>query len=192
MKETMEHSAYQQWLDLELEGELAESEQVQLARHLESCAQCREERELLSGLHRELQARRVPVREGFTEQVTASLPTAPWEERRAKAWRLPLVAAAALLAVSTLILGLGATEAGALPTALGAVSDLFATAIVAGAGLLAATWKGTGLVVERTLADSTGGFVALTVLVVGLNVLLFSMLRRRKAAVESGSDSDVS
>lgn len=191
MTETTEHSTFETWLDLELEGELAEPERGRLAEHLSSCPRCREERNLLLALDAELEAARVSVREGFTEQVMTSLPPAPWEAQRPRAWRLPLAAAAGLLALATLVLGLGGSEGlDALPAAVAAVSDLFATALLAGAGLLAATWKGTGLVVERTLADSTGGFVAFTVLVVSLNLLLYSMLRRRKAAVETADDSE--
>ncbi len=187
MKETMEHSTYEEWLDLELDGELAEPQRVRLTEHLETCARCREDRALLGGLHRELEAPQAQVREGFAEQVVASLPPAAWETRRPKAWRLPLAAALGLLALFALVLSLGTSEGlGALPMAVAAVSDLFATALVAGAGLLAATWKGTGLVVERTLAGSTGGFVAFAILVVSLNLLLYSLLRRRKAAATSG------
>lgn len=183
MKETMEHSTYEHWLDLELDGELAEPQRTRLAEHLEACARCREDRALLAGLHRTLDAPPVSVREGFAEQVMASLPPAAWETRSSTAWRLPLAAALGLLALSTLVLSWGSPEGlGAVPMAVAAVSDLFATALVAGAGLLAATWKGTGLVVERTLADSTGGFVAFAILVVSLNLLLYSLLRRRKAA----------
>lgn len=191
MTETIEHSTYEQWLDLELEGELAEPERAELAEHLGACARCREERELLTALHGELETARISAREGFTDQVMASLPAAAWEARRRRAWRLPLAAALGLLALSALVLGFGGAQGmGALPTAVAAVSDLFATAVVAGAGLLAATWKGTGLVVERTLADSTGGFVAFTVLVVSLNLLLYSLLRRRRAAAGVGNDAD--
>ena len=57
---------------------------------------------------------------------------------------------------------------------------MFQATVLAGSGLLAASWKGFGLVFEEMLASpmSLGMF---GVFVLCLNLLLVSMIRRRRA-----------
>ena len=71
--------------------------------------------------------------------------------------------------------------------ALGAVADLMVAAALAGAGLLGASWSGVGLALGEIFAGSKGTLAAFAGLVVGLNLVLFLLLRRRPAAVKSGA-----
>lgn len=182
----VDHETYQQWLDLDLAGELGEAERARLERHLEDCADCRAERSSLEVLDELLAAERIPVREGFRTEVMASLPAAGWEARQPAAWRWPLAACTALLVAAVALLGLtGGVPAGSFSGALGAVAALFSKGALAGAGLLAASWKGVGLITAEALGEIPGGLIALAVLVVCCNLLLFSLVRRRKTAAET-------
>jgi hypothetical protein len=53
--------------------------------------------------------------------------------------------------------------------------------VVAGAGLLGASWKGMGLILDRLIA-SPASLGAFGFLVLALNLFLFSLIRRRKPA----------
>ena len=55
--------------------------------------------------------------------------------------------------------------------------------ILAGAGLLGASWRGVGLVVESWIADSIPNLLVALFLIVCLNGLLFRLLRRRRSTV---------
>lgn len=187
MKETMDHSDFELWLDLEAADELSAAERARLDEHVAGCGRCRDERRQLGRLHALLAESRVPVRAGFKTQVMASLPVAPWEARAPRSWRLPLAAAVLLFALAGALLGAASADLGALPGAVAAMGDLFGTALLAGAGLLAASWKGTGLVVQDALGETPGGFAAFAVLVVGLNLLLVSLLRSRRQARQEAS-----
>jgi hypothetical protein len=72
-------------------------------------------------------------------------------------------------------------------SALVAVADLAATALLAGSGLLAASWTGVGAAVGELVGGSTGNLVAFVVLVAGIDLLLLSLLRRRPRLAESGA-----
>ena len=120
----------------------------------------------------------------------ASLPTAGWEARAAQGWRFP---AAVLVLLGALAAGL--LVAGSVPSSSGfstllAVGSLFRAAVMAGAGLLAASWKGVGLVVERVIS-SPASLGAFGFLVLCLNLLLISLLRRKRPARQAeGAPSD--
>jgi hypothetical protein len=60
-------------------------------------------------------------------------------------------------------------------------------AVQAGAGLLGASWKGIGLIIEEILA-SPASLGAFGFLVLCLNLLLFSLIRRRRLAGSVRSD----
>lgn len=194
---TVDHDAFRQWLDLDLDGstgaDLGRHERELLGEHLASCRECAVDARLTHDLHAALAHSQIDVRSGFRDGVMAALPAAPWAATPATgSWRLPAAAAAAFLALATgvLLLAGDAGPAGALSGAVAAVGDLFATTLLAGAGLLAASWKGTGLVVQQTLSQSTGSLAAMVILVVSLNVLLFSLIRRRRTAVAEASPPD--
>lgn len=188
-----DHNTYREWLDLEADGRLErEEERAYLEEHLASCAECREEREELRAFEGLLRSSAIEVRSDFRQAVMASLPTASWEARSASArtWRFP---AAVLVLLGAL--GAGMLLAGADPSSSGfsvllAVGGLFRAAILAGAGLLAASWKGVGLVVERVIS-SPASLGAFGFLVLCLNLLLISLLRRKRPATEAqGAPSD--
>jgi hypothetical protein len=62
-----------------------------------------------------------------------------------------------------------------------AVADMLGSTVLAGAGLMTATWKGLGMAFEEVIA-SPMSLGALAVLVISLNLALFSLLRRRGGA----------
>jgi anti-sigma factor RsiW len=188
-----DHSTYREWLDLDADGRLeGEEERARLEEHLASCAECREERQELRAFAGLLRRSAVEVRPDFRQAVMASLPTAGWEARAASArtWRFP---AAVLVLLGAL--GAGMLLAGTDPSSSGfsvllAVGGLLRAAILAGAGLLAASWKGVGLVVERVIS-SPASLGAFGFLVLCLNLLLISLLRRKRPAAEAkGAPSD--
>lgn len=181
-----EHAKYLEWLDLEVEGELAADEGRQLAEHLADCARCREERQCLLALRQALDEARVPVREGFRAEVMASLPAAPWR-RPAAAPRRALAAALALLAalaaVSTLLLAgsSGAVDAPGLGV-LAALGKMVSAALVTGAGLLGASWAGVGMAVGELFTSAPAVLVGFAVLLVLMSLLLVSLLRHPRGA----------
>lgn len=131
---------------------------------------------------------RIAVRPGFCERVMAALPAAAWErrlgERRLPAWALPTALTAALAVGAALVFILGGASA-ADSHALGitaAVFDFLATAALAGAGLLFATWRGVGLGLEQLISDSGLSLLALATAVLFLDLLFIALLRRRRSA----------
>jgi len=182
-----EHTRYLEWLDLEVEGELADAERRRLAGHLAECAGCAGERRRLLRLREALGEARVPVREGFRAQVMAALPAAGWQGAAAPAVsRRSLAAAAAgvvLLALaSALVL---ATASGAAAPGLGllaALGEMTAAALVTGAGLLGASWAGVGLALGELFGSAPGVLVGFALLLVLLSGLLVALLRRPRAA----------
>ena len=82
----------------------------------------------------------------------------------------------------------GAEEVGRF-TGLGlVVLDFMAVTLLAGGGMLFAAWRGVGFGLEQLFADSGLSLLALATLVVFLNLLFFSMLRRRPKTAESTAD----
>jgi predicted anti-sigma-YlaC factor YlaD len=184
----MEHDRYREWLDLAIEGELAEPERVRLDAHLAECAPCRAERLTLERLAGELAASRVAVRRGFAGEVMAALEPAPWEARTLAAWRLPFALLLALGGLAAALFGgaAAALDAGGRSfSALLALVDLFTSAALAGAGLAGASWRGLGLGVRAWLVESPLNVGAALVLLVGGYFLLFRLLRRAPRAAEA-------
>lgn len=187
-----DHTTYREWIDLELEGALPAADAPRLAAHLADCADCRGERRRLADLHEMLAAARVPVHPDFRARVMSALPEPAWERRPAPparwGWAAALVAllatiSATLFAVSGARLAPGASLAGALA----AIGDMLATAAIAGAGLLGATWTGLGLAVGDLFRRSPGTAVAVALLAIFLAGLTVSLLRRPRAATDRES-----
>ena len=133
---------------------------------------------------------RIAVRPDFRTAVMAALPTAGWESRHPRTWSFPLAACflLATFAASAVVFFLGGAgsvaEAGAGSSLLGAavaIGNLLQAAVLAGAGLLTATWKGFGLAIGETLSSPLR-MILFGAVVVGLNLLLISLVRRRKEA----------
>ncbi len=176
-----DHSTYREWLNLDADGLLAGEERTLLNEHLASCAECRREREELSALEGLLRSSALAVRPDFKETVMASLQPAGWEARSPRTWRFPAAVFVLLggLAAALMVAGSSAEPSGV--SALLAVGSMFQAALLAGAGLLAASWKGVGLVFQKVIS-SPASLGAFGFLVLCLNLLLVSLIRRRRPA----------
>jgi hypothetical protein len=183
-----DHSTYRVDADGRLEGE---EERARLEEHLASCAECREERRELRAFAGLLRRSAIEVRPDFRQAVMASLPTAGWEVRSASArtWRFPAAVLVLLGALGAGLLLAGPEPSGSGFSILLAVGSLCRAAVLAGAGLLAASWKGIGLVVERVIS-SPASLGAFGFLVLCLNLLLFSLLRRKRPAAAKGTPAN--
>ncbi len=189
MKE-LDHNVHRERLFLEPDGELGARESAELERHLASCGECARERRDVARLVTELDAARVPVAPDFAARVMGSLPAAPWESRPPAAWR-PAAVVVLLLLGGAVALGRAAgpdDPARSLAATAIAVFELLRSALVAGAGLLGASWRGLGLGVAEILDASPLTWIAFAVLVLGIDVLLVrAIVRRRRArAAELG------
>ena len=175
-----DHNTYREWLNLDVDGALSEENRARLTEHLATCAACRSEREKLLAFEGLLQKNRVAVRPDFREQVLSSLPTAGWESRSPRTWAFPAAVFVLLAGIAAFVMGSRGPHSSLL-SALAAVSGMFRASAVAGAGLLAASWKGLGMAFAAILSSpmSLGAFA---LVVVCLNLLLVSLLRRRRAA----------
>lgn len=188
-----QNSTIEDWLHRELDNDLSVHEQQQLAAHLATCPSCAEERRQLRSLALCLADSRIEVRAGFRDAVMASLPQ-PAKAPQAMAWTLP-VAMLLVFGVASAWLITGIT--GSARSSLGLVAallDMLATATLAGAGLLGASWEALRLGLREMVADSPLTLLAFLVVVVGLNMLLITALRRRQpvrngaSAGRSGGD----
>jgi len=184
-------ATWKQWVDLDLEGELGREEKVRLDELSESEGEVLAERRALESLRRMIEDDRIEVRPGFTQRVMAALPPAWWERRGASAglpaWALPLVMMLVLALGAALTFG--AAEATGRVADVGLlVADFMAVTLLAGAGLLFATWRGVGFGLDQLFADSGLSLLALATAVLFLNLLFFSMLRRRPKAAQSADD----
>ncbi len=177
-----DHNTYREWLNLEVDGQLPPPQRTELERHLAGCADCRAERDDLLALEALLQKNRIPVRPDFSGAVLASLPTAGWENRHPKTWGFPAAVFVLFAGIAAALFGsarLGAAGPGA--SALLAMADMLGSTVQAGAGLAAATWKGFGMAIGEVIS-SPMSLGVLALLVISLNLLLVSLLRRRRAA----------
>lgn len=172
-----DHTLYREWLYLDADGELAAEDRPAWERHLASCPECAEEHRALGALAAILARGRLPVREGFRNQVMAALPTAGWEARAPRAWSFPLAMVVLLAGLATALLGSG-TPAVSGWEAVMAVGGMFRAGLLAGAGLLAASWRGVGMVFDGALTP--GALTAFAVFVLCLNLFLVALLRRRR------------
>lgn len=188
---TIDDTTLRQWLDLDLDSGLPAAEKAQLEERLAADTGLRAERQALAALHRLLAQDRIEVRAGFAARVQAALPTAPWQ-RSKRAWLLPAGLVAGFGAAAALVLGGAGAPApeGALTGTAVALFDFLATTFLAGAGLLAASWRGVGMGLEELFAQSEANLVVFGVAVGCLNLLFFRMLRRRRAAAAPSPDTD--
>lgn len=184
-----EHSTYREWLNLDVDGLLAGEARTRLEEHLAACVECRREREELAALEGLIRRSAIAVRPGFRSSVLSSLPAAGWEGRAPRAWRFP-AAVFVLLGLAAGLLVAGSASAPSGLTALLAVSGMFRAAALAGAGLLAASWKGIGLVVEE-IVSSPMSLGAFGFLVLCLNLLLISLIRRRRPTAAGAARRNV-
>jgi anti-sigma factor RsiW len=176
-----DHSTYREWLNLDADGRLGVSERALLDEHLASCADCRCERQEIESLDGLLRSAALPVRPEFQAAVMSALPTAGWEARSPRAWRFTAAMILLLGGFAAALLVAGSAPATSGFGALAAVAAMLQASMVAGAGLLKASWLGIGLVLDKVIASpiSLGAF---GLLVLCLNLFLVSLIRRRKPA----------
>lgn len=178
------HSDLQEWLYLETDGGLGARERRELAQHLTECTECRREKQELERLHVLLGESVVEIDERFSREIMERLPEAAWEARTMGGWRIAVVVFLLLAATAGLLSFGGDRLAAEIPlagTAL-ALFGLFQSALLAGAGLLAASWTGLGMALDRVFESSRMAFVAFGLLVLGLDVLFVRLLLRYRAS----------
>jgi anti-sigma factor RsiW len=182
-----DHNIYREWLNLEADGRLGRDERARLEQHLTACSACRSELDGLRSLETLMIQTRMSVREGFRADVLAALPAVGWEARAPRTWGFPVALCVLLAVISAAVVGTAPGESSGLG-ALSAVFGMFRAAALAGSGLLAATWKGFGLVFEELIASpmSLGMF---GVFVLCLNILLVMMIRRKRTEAPVLDDS---
>lgn len=192
MKE-IDEATIREWLDLDLENELEPSARRELEKQLDARPDLAVERRKLAGLHEMLHQSKIEVRPDFAARVMEGLPEPVWRPRQTSGWLSVWGFPAAL--VLTLGLGaflvLGGSAADShMGGIFGAVADLLTSTLLAGSGLLFATWRGIGFGVEELLGGSRWNLAAFAAGVLCLNLLLYSLLKRRSArAAEMVSES---
>ena len=194
MRQDMDHNTYLEWVYLDADGGLGPAERSRLQRHLLTCAECRREREALPALFDLLESERMAPDDAFVDRVMSSLPPTAWEARHPRGLIAASVALVLLVGGVSLLAALGSTQApGAGP--LMAVIDLFGSAVLAGAGLLGASWQGLGMVAGELLGGSATGIAVFTLFVLGIDFLFLRLLMRSwklrtvAARAERGSDA---
>lgn len=186
---TVDQATLLHWLDLDVDGQLSGTEKRQLDELLAADQALAKERRQLEILHEALGESRVDVREGFRDEVMASLPAAAWDRSASPAWRLPLAMMLILALGAAWSLGGVASEHPVASTGI-AVLDFMQSTALAGAGIAVASWRGAGLGLEELMASSNLNLAALAFMVVCLNLLFVSMLRRPpKMALEAASEA---
>lgn len=186
-----DHSTFREWLYLEPDGGLSAGQYSQLRQHLTVCEECRQEQHELRSLFRLVAESRISVGEGFRQQVMDSLPAAGWQARNPRSWVAALIAVVALTISAAVLIGANTADlVSAAPiAAIDAIWDLLASSALAGAGMLAASWKGLGVALQEVLGRSIWNWVAFGALVIGLDLLLIKVvLRQRAVASEETSE----
>lgn len=181
---------FREWIALDLGEELPARERGDLADHLGTCAACREERKAAEALDGLLQRSRIEVRQDFRADVLGALPATGWESRAPRSWMVPLAAMILLASGAAYLLSSGSVAMPPGLSALAAVAEMVRASILAGVGLLDASWKGMGLLVGRVISSPVG-FGAFGLFVLSLNLLVVSMIRKRRAAQTAPSDSSL-
>lgn len=187
-----DHSTLREWLYLEPDGELTAGQRARLQQHLAACQSCREEHRELLALEQLLAESRVAVGSDFRREVMAGLPSAGWEARSPRSWIGAAVAALLLSIGAGLLIGFGTADIqSAVPIAtLSAVWGLLSSSALAGAGLMAASWKGLGIAFQQVLGQSLWSMIAFGILVFFLDLLLIRFLLRRRTA-DARADTDL-
>ncbi|HSF43327.1 MAG TPA: anti-sigma factor [Thermoanaerobaculia bacterium] len=180
MNRPPDHTTYREWLNLDVDGVLPDEDRVRLEEHLASCPECRHEKDELVALDGLLRSSTLAVRPDFRESVMASLPAVGWEGRAPRSWGFPAAMFILLGGIAAAFFATGPATSPGLG-ALSAVFGMFEAALLAGAGLLTATWKGWGMIFDELLSSPVSlGVFGLFVLC--LNLLLISLIRRKRPA----------
>ena len=167
--------AAQDLFQRELDGDLSTAELAQLERMVVASPELARERRDWQRLGEHLAASRIQVEAGFSERVLTSLPEAGRARSRAWLWPAALVAAFGGLAVA---LSGADTGGSTVLTAIGSLGDLLVAVLVAGAGLLGASWQGLRLAVGDAFEAAPAATVGVGLLLLALMALLYRTLRR--------------
>ena len=167
----MDHLEISERLESYAKAELASAEAAEVARHLEGCESCRAELEVERALLSGFADLRISARAGCAQNVIDRLRAPSWGRQKPAAWAFP-AAAMAIFAAAAAWLSIGSSSPlSGLASTLG---DLLATSLLAGAGLLGATWRGVGLAVRSAFSGDPLALLGLAA-VTGLS--LFGVYR---------------
>jgi anti-sigma factor RsiW len=189
MAETAMIDTRQEWLDAYVEGTLDAANEGRVAAELAADPRLAAEKAGWQALHRVLHEDRVAVREGFQQRVMAALPEPAWRPAASRGVYPALVAALLACALGATFLLSGLADQPLAGTGL-ALADFLQTTLLAGSGIAAATFVGLGFGLEEMFAQSGASLFAFGVMVLCLNLLFFSLLRRRGAATAAARQSD--
>lgn len=188
-----EENTYQEWLHLEMDGQLSALERQRLDAWTAEDGERQAERRRLARLDGLLASSRLEVPADFKTAVLERLPAAGWESSHPRSWTVALLLMALLGSLAAAFAGLAAGRlepASPVLSALGAVAGLVGASLTAGAGLLTASWEGLGLAVSGLLEGRPLNWVAFVALVVGVDLLLLRLLRRRRAPAAARESDD--
>jgi hypothetical protein len=173
-------------LDQAVFGRLEEKDQRALERSLAADPQLVAEQRRLLSLQGALTDDHIAVRPDFHARVMADLGKPAWQHAR-EGWRFALAA--------LLVCSLGAAfllrgfENHALAGTGLAILDFLSSSLLAGSGMLWASWQGLGFGLEKLIADSSASLAAFATFVVFLDLLFVSMWRRSRKAAAPKSDA---
>ena len=167
------------YLDGDVDGGFSTDERNALEEKLTSDPGLAAEKTRLTKLHALLAEARVPVQADFTARVMAALPQEQVAAR--SAWRLPLAMMLFMALGAALLLGNSLAENPLVGTGM-AVIDFAQTTVLAGSGIVVATWRGAGMGLGELIGSSPMNLAAFGIMVVCLNLLFVSLWRRRPAA----------
>jgi anti-sigma factor RsiW len=172
-----------EWLDLDVDGALPASSREPFERALEAQPELAAERHRLERLHELLVADRIAVAPDFGERVMASLPVAPWQRSvGASTWLLPAALVTLTGIAAALLLGSSWLAGHPVLGLFVVLFDFLQATTLAGAGLLFASWRGIGFGLGEVFAGSPAALGVFGVAVLLLDLLVLSLLRRRRPA----------
>ena len=180
---TMDREMVTELLDLDVDAGLGELERARLEDGLAAHDGLVAERRQLEALHVLMRESAIPVRPDFRDRVMAQLPSPAWQPSSVPPWALPLAMLLLTSVAGAFVLSFSTASAGPIAGTGVALFDFFQVTALAGAGLIAASWRGLGLGLEELIASSGMSLAALVVFVTCLNLLFFSMLRRRSTEI---------
>ena len=174
------HADYLELVYLEIDAELSQRETRELNEHASSCLECRAIRGEMPSLNSVLDEIKIDAHPDLAGRVLENLPPAAWEMRRVSSWRVAAIAFLGLFGAAYALTFQSEPLGEALPWigTLAAMAELFRSAALAGAGLLAASWSGIGLALGEILSRSTLGTVTFGVFVLGIDCLFLRYLWR--------------
>lgn len=184
--DTIEQAGPSIWMDAEAEGLLGNEERARLDAYLATAdpKEVAGEREIWNQLHTVLREDCTAVRPSFQSDVMEAIDPTLWEKTPAGAWKLPLAMMLSLALGAAWMLGGVATDHPVMGTG-SVMADFVQSTFLAGAGVTVAMWRGVGMGLEEMLAGSSFSWAAMLLLVVSINLLFVSLLRRRSSPAQA-------